>query len=125
MDRRLRNLIAAVLGLAMGAMLCLAIDCHAKEATEQNRVKYAAIVENMFLENGYQLSITPHGFENRELTYVCEDFDDEGIIRNIIEDSLNEWKFFGFKYITFTTGDLSIIVDVNETYDIRVGKVSM
>ncbi len=124
-DRHLKRLIAAVLGMALGAMLCLAIDLHAKEATEQHRVKYAAIVENMFLEEGYQLSITPHGFENRELTFVCEDFVDGEIVKNIIADSVAEWKFFGFKFITFTAGEVRMTIDVDKAYDIKVGKETM
>jgi len=124
-DRHIKRLIAAVLGMALGAMLCLAIDLHAKEATEQHRVKYAAIVENMFLEEGYQLSVTPHGFQNRELTFVCEDFVDGEIVKNLIADSVAEWKFFGFKYITFTTGKVMMIIDVNKAYDISVKKEKM
>jgi hypothetical protein len=125
-DRHIKRLIAAVLGLALGAMLCLAIDAKAAPVPgDFERVKYANAVQKDFEKNGYEVWTAAYGPEKTGLLIKCDYFRDGEIILNLVRDHAKEWQAFGFKEVILTSGEVTMYLDVKKAVDIIDKKESM
>ena len=125
-DKGLQNFICAVLGLAIGALICLAVDCHAAPVPgDYERIKYATAFQKAFQANGYEVWTAVYGPEKANLLIVCKEFNNPEIVKNLIHDAIVQWDAFGFKEIMFTSGEATMFLDVKKALAIIQKKEAM
>ena len=125
-DRRLKNLIAAMLGLGLGAMLCLAIDLHAAPvAGEFERVKYANALQKDFQRSGYELWTAAYGPDKSSLFIKSPEFVDPDVVSSFIKDTLVEFEAFGFIDVMLSTGEVNMVLNIKKASDIAKKKEVM
>ena len=126
MDRQLKNLIAAMLGLAIGALICMAVDCHAAPvAGEFERVKYANALQRDFQRSGYELWTAAYGPEKSSLFIKSPEFVDPDIVSSFIKDTLIEFEAFGFVDVMLSTGEVNMVLNIKKASDIAKKKEVM
>jgi len=126
MDKELQRIIVCLLGLALGAMLCLAVDSHSAPVHgDFERIKYATAFQKAFQANGYDVWTAVYGPEKSNLLIKCQDFNDPEIVKNLIHDAIVEWNAFGFKEIMFTSGEATMFLDVKKALDVLNKKEKM
>lgn len=127
-DKAFWNLIAALLGMAVGALIVFALATEiyaAPVAGEFERVKYANALQRDFQRSGYEMWTAAYGKEKNNLFIKCADFVDPEIVANFIKDTLVEFEAFGFVDVMMTTGEVSMVLNVQKAGDKAKKKESL
>ncbi len=128
-DRALKNVIAALLGLAIGLLILMAVGierCQAAPvAGEFERVKYANALQRDFQRSGYEIWTAAYGPEKSSLFIKSPEFVDPDVVSSFIKDTLVEFEAFGFVDVMLSTGEVNMVLNIKKASDIAKKKEVM